>query len=161
MREWSINLKVFTPDASQEHEGKFERRNLWEAEKLENKVEQWSLFYDGGCNLCHSTQLRLEKWAKKHSQPMKVDILQCDEAIQKGYSLEGMVLEVDGKPLKGYEAWLHSMKVAPWGLRWIHALRNISAFRFLARTGYQIVAKYRIKWFGSRACSIPSHKSVS
>ena len=139
---------MFTPDASLEHESKFERRNLWEAEKVESKVEHWSLFYDGGCNLCHSTQLRLEKWAKKHSQPMKVDILQCDEAIQKGYSLEGMVLEVDGKPLKGYEAWLHT-------------LRNFAAFRFLARNGYQIVAKYRIKWFGSRACSIPSQKSVS
>ena len=31
---------MFTPDASLEHEGKFERRNLWEAEKVESKVEE-------------------------------------------------------------------------------------------------------------------------
>lgn len=122
-------------------------------------MEQWTLYYDGGCNLCHTTQLRLERWAAKRNQPLHVDILQSDKAIQKGYTLEGLVLEIDGKPHVGYDGWLESMKVAPWPLRWLYSLRKISLFRSLAKFAYGIVAKYRLKWFGSRSCPIPTSKA--
>lgn len=122
-------------------------------------MANWILYYDGGCNLCHTSQLRLEKWAAKHSQPLHVDVLQSEEAIRKGYGMDGMVLEVDGHPYMGYEGWLEALAVAPWPLRWIYPLRNLSFVRWISKVGYGIVAKYRLKWFGTRACQIPERKS--
>ena len=121
-------------------------------------MEQWNLYYDGGCNLCHASQLRIEKWAARAGQPMHVDILQSDDAISKGYTMAGMVLEVNGKPLIGSDAWLHSMRVAPLGLRWLYWFRNVPGFRPLMNLVYLIVAKYRLRWFGTRSCPIPSQK---
>lgn len=122
-------------------------------------MEQWTLYYDGGCNLCHVSQLKLEKWAAKAGQPLHVDILQSDEGLKKGYTLDGLVLEIDGKAHVGYDGWLESMKVAPWYLRWIHGLRNNKLARRFAKYWYGVVAKYRYKWFGTRACQIPIKKS--
>ncbi|HLO99462.1 MAG TPA: DUF393 domain-containing protein [Fimbriimonas sp.] len=122
-------------------------------------MANWILYYDGGCNLCHSSQLRLEKWAQNRSQPLLVDILQSEAAISKGYGLDGMVLEVDGHPYIGYEAWLETLCVAPWPLRWIYPIRHLAIVRWISKIGYGIVAKYRLKWFGTRACQIPERKS--
>lgn len=122
-------------------------------------MQHWKLFYDGGCNLCHTSQLRIEKWAKRAGQSLDVDVLQSDEAIDKGYTLEGLVLEIDGTPHIGYDGFLESMKVAPWWGRWIYGLRNVRLARKIAKWAYGIVAKYRHKWFGTRSCPIPSSKA--
>ena len=122
-------------------------------------MSNWTLYYDGGCNLCHTSQLTIEKWAKKAGQPLHVDVLQSTEALDKGYTLEGLVLEIDGTPHIGYDGWLESMKVAPWYLKGFYVLRNLAPFRWLTKISYGIVAKYRLKWFGTRACQIPQPKS--
>jgi predicted DCC family thiol-disulfide oxidoreductase YuxK len=122
-------------------------------------MEQWTLYYDGGCNLCHTSQLTLEKWAKRAGQPLHVDVLQSEEGLKKGYTMEGLVLEINGQPHVGYDGWLESMKVAPWWGRWVYHLRNNKAARRIAKYCYGVVAKYRHKWFGTRACQIPTSKS--
>ncbi|MBI1334663.1 MAG: DUF393 domain-containing protein [Armatimonadetes bacterium] len=122
-------------------------------------MAQWTLYYDGGCNLCHTSQLRIEKWAEKAGQPLHVDVLQSNEALAKGYTLEGLVLEIDGQPHVGYDGWLESMKVAPWWGRWIYKLRKVSLARRFFKWVYGVVAKYRYKWFGTRSCPIPTPKA--
>ena len=84
---------------------------------------------------------------------MHVDVLASDEAIAKGYGT-AMVLEVDGKPYFAWEAWLEAIKVAPWYVRWIRVFRHTAVTRAMIKFGYGIVEKYRIKWFGSRACEV-------
>lgn len=122
-------------------------------------MAQWTLYYDGGCNLCHASQLRIERWAEKAGQPLHVDILQSDEAINKGYTLEGLVLEIDGQPHIGYDGWIESMKVAPWWGRWIYSLRKIRPARWFFKVVYAIVAKLRYILFGRRACQLPQPKA--
>jgi len=112
-------------------------------------AESWKLFYDGGCNLCHVSQLRLERWAKAAGQPLTVDILQSAEAIEKGYG-DGMVLEVDGKPFVASEAWLRTKSVWPWYLKPLAPVPGP-----LLRWGYGMVAKVRYRLFGRRSCPIP------
>lgn len=115
----------------------------------------WKLFYDGGCNLCHVSQLRAERWASRAGQPLIVDVLASDEAIAKGYG-EAMVLEVDGHPLYAEQAWMQVMTVAPWYLRWIVFFNCFRPTRALLAWGYRVVAKYRLKWFGTRECQLPA-----
>jgi predicted DCC family thiol-disulfide oxidoreductase YuxK len=115
----------------------------------------WKLFYDGGCNLCHASKLRAERWAEARGQSMEVDILQNDEARSKG-SGTAMVLEADGQVYSGADAWLRLMSIAPWYLRWIGWCRLTPPTRWLASALYRIVAHYRYKWFGTRACPLPS-----
>lgn len=116
----------------------------------------WKLFYDGGCNLCHTSKLRVEKWAEKAGRPLDVDILQSDEAVAKGYPMDAMVLEADGTVYYGADAWLKIMEVSPWYLRWIAWTRHVPPLAWVAKKIYGIVARYRYKWFGTRACAIPT-----
>ncbi len=116
----------------------------------------WKLFYDGGCNLCHVSKLRVEKWAVKAHQPLDVDILLSDEAINKGYG-DAMVLEAD-KVYQGADAWLKLMTISPWYLRWIGWLASVPIFRPFLKWAYGVVAKYRYKWFGTRECQVPARK---
>jgi predicted DCC family thiol-disulfide oxidoreductase YuxK len=118
-------------------------------------MSTWKLFYDGGCNLCHVSQLRAERWAQRAGQPLDVDVLASDEAISKGYG-DAMVLEADGKVYEAADAWLKIMTVGPWYLRPLSWTRFFPPTHWLAAVAYNVVAKYRIKWFGSRACQIPS-----
>lgn len=122
-------------------------------------MANWTLYYDGGCNLCHTSQLRIEKWAARAGQPLHVDVLQSDEAIQKGYTLEGLVLEIDGQPHIGYDGFLESTKVGPFWLRWLYPVRNNKLIRRIVKWAYSIVAKFRYKWFGTRSCPIPTKNS--
>lgn len=117
-------------------------------------METWKLYYDGGCNLCHVSQLRAEKWAQKSGQPLHVDILQSDDAIAKGYG-DAMVLEVGDEVYLAANAWLKLMSVAPWYFRWISWFGGNPFMSKLANLAYDVVAKYRYKWFGTRVCQIP------
>ena len=124
-------------------------------------MEQWTLYYDGGCNLCHTSKLKAETWAERAKQPLHVDILQSDEAIQKGYLEKGlMVLEVDGQPIFGADAWLRILTIAPWYLRALSLMRLSAPTRWLARQGYAVVARVRYKLFGTRACPLPTPKKL-
>ncbi|MBV6457380.1 MAG: hypothetical protein HONBIEJF_00488 [Fimbriimonadaceae bacterium] len=114
----------------------------------------WTLYYDGGCNLCHVSRLQAEDWAHRAGQPLNVDVLQGGAAIEKGYG-EAMVLEAE-KVYIGADAWLKLLTIAPWYLRWVGLLGKLPVFREILKLGYGIVAKYRKKWFGSRACALPS-----
>lgn len=116
-------------------------------------MPKWTLFYDGGCNLCHLGRLRIEDWAPRAGIDLRVEVLQSAEAIGKGYG-DAMVLEVDGKPLFGAEAWIETLGISPMPFRmarWIP--------RPLLRLGYGLVARYRYRIFGRRSCPIPP-KSV-
>lgn len=119
----------------------------------------WKLYYDGECNLCHGSQLQVVKWAAKSGQPVDTEILQSPEAVEKGYSGDEMVLEAD-RVYRAADAWLKLMQVAPWYLRWIGTVGRIPGVRQLLAFGYRIVARYRKKWFGVRACPIPPRPSV-
>lgn len=120
-------------------------------------MSTWRLFYDGGCNLCHVSQLRAERWAAKANQPLFVDVLASDEAIAKGYG-DAMVLEADGQVLTAVGAWFKLIEVAPWYLRWLTIFNRFALGRAIFSWGYNIVAKYRYKWFGTRECQIPSKR---
>ena len=105
--------------------------------------------------MCHASQLRAEKWATRAGQPLHVDVLLSDEAIAKGYG-DAMVLEADGRVYQAADAWMKLMTIAPLYLRWIGLFGKTRPTMAIARFVYGVVAKYRIKWFGSRACQIPA-----
>lgn len=114
----------------------------------------WTLYYDGGCNLCHASQLRAVRWASRSGQALNAVPLQSAEAMEKGYTLDGMVLERDGSVYRAAQAWIELLSIAPWYLRWLHWAGKAPVFRPLLTWGYGVVAKYRIKWFGKRECSL-------
>lgn len=116
----------------------------------------WSLFYDGGCNLCHTSRLRAEDWAEAAGVPLVAHPLQSPEAAKKGYGGDAMILEADDGVYVGADAWLKLMSLAPGYLRWIYPLRRVPLLRQLLAWGYGIVARHRIKWFGSRECKLPT-----
>src|SRR5437016_4864961 len=70
----------------------------------------WKLYYDGECNLCHGSQLRVVRWAARAGQPVETDVLQSGAAMEKGYDGGSMVLEAD-KVYYAEDAWLRLMKV--------------------------------------------------
>lgn len=117
----------------------------------------WKLFYDGGCNLCHSSKLRVERWAERRAVPLQVDVLQSDEGIAKGYG-KAMVLETERGPLFAADAWLELMRIAPWYLRWIHGLARVQFLKPLLSWGYGVVERNRYRWFGTRTCQVPVKK---
>lgn len=113
----------------------------------------WKLYYDGECNLCHGSQLQVVKWAVRAKQPLETEILQSEEARQKGYVGDAMILEAD-RVYKAHKAWLKLMRFAPWYLCWVGWIGSVPVFSHILGFGYAIVAKYRKKWFGVRACPI-------
>jgi predicted DCC family thiol-disulfide oxidoreductase YuxK len=118
----------------------------------------WNLYYDGGCNLCHLSKLRAERWAEKAGQPLHVEVLQSEEAMAKGYDFDNMILEADGNVYRRADAWLRIMSIAPWYLRWVGWFGQWKPTRAVAKFFYEIVARVRYKIFGRRACPIPSAK---
>lgn len=121
-------------------------------------VAAWRLFYDGTCNLCHGSQLRVVRWAARSGQSVETEVLQSPEAEGKGYG-DAMALEADGRVYLAADAWLRLMRVAPWGLRWVGWLGQVPGFRQLLGLGYAIVAANRKRWFGQRACPLPTARS--
>ena len=114
----------------------------------------WKLYYDGGCNLCHVSSLKVEKWAKRANQPLEVDVLASDEAIAKGYG-DAMTLEADGKVFQADQAWIKLCSIGPSIVRAFPVLNRLRFGRAVLRWFYNIVAKYRLKWFGTRDCNLP------
>jgi predicted DCC family thiol-disulfide oxidoreductase YuxK len=115
---------------------------------------QWKLYYDGGCNLCHGSKTRAEAWAERAGQALEAVPLQSPEALEKGYAGAEMVLEAE-RTYFAADAWLALLRIAPWYLRWVAWLGVVPGFRQLLQVGYRIVARYRHRWFGRRACPIP------
>ncbi len=114
----------------------------------------WRLYYDGGCNLCHTSQLRAERWAKRYGQELVAMPLQSAEAQDKGYNTGAMVLEADRVYTAG-DAWIKLLSIAPWPLRLLYILARIPGLRQLIHLGYAVVDRYRLKWFGTRTCELP------
>lgn len=114
----------------------------------------WRLYYDGECNLCHSSQLRVVRWARAAGQPLETDILQAPEAQAKGYGA-AMALEADGEVHFAEEAWLKLARLSPGFVGWIAPFLSTRALRPLVRLGYGIVERNRLRWFGKRTCEIP------
>ncbi len=114
----------------------------------------WKLYYDGECNLCHGSQLRVVKWALAHGQLIETEVLQSGEAAEKGYGPDAMVLEAE-RVYKAEAAWLRLMLVAPWYVRWVGWLGLVPGVRHVLALGYRIVARYRKRWFGTRTCPLP------
>jgi predicted DCC family thiol-disulfide oxidoreductase YuxK len=112
------------------------------------------LFYDGSCNLCHASQKQVRSWAEAVGQPLRIEILQGEEAKQKGYQSH-LVLEADGKVYMAAEAWLRVMAIAPWYWRWISWARFNPVTKWLAVTFYNFVANNRHKFLGRRIPGIP------
>ena len=96
-------------------------------------METWNLYYDGGCNLCHMSKLRAERWAERAGRPLHVEVLQSEEALEKSYGVSDMVLEADGRVFKRADAWLKLMTLAPWPLRWVSWFRLSAPTYWLAR----------------------------
>lgn len=117
--------------------------------------EPWRLYYDGGCNLCHLSKLRVERWADRARQTLVAEVLQSDEALAKGYG-DAMTLEADGRVFFAADAWLKLMELAPWFLRWVAILAKIPFIRPLFKWGYAGVARVRYRVFGRRECPLPS-----
>lgn len=114
----------------------------------------WRLYYDGECNLCHSSQLRVVRWARAAGQPLETEILQSPEAEAKGYS-GAMTLEADGEVLFAEQAWLRLARLAPGFVGWVAPLLAFPWLRPIVRFGYRTVERNRFRWFGKRTCEIP------
>src|SRR5687767_12716133 len=115
----------------------------------------WNLYYDGGCNLCHKSKLRAEKWAGRVGQPLHGEVLQSEEAAAKAYDPDNMVLEADGKVYKRADAWLRIMAIGPWYARPLSWFRFTPATMWLARLFYNGVARVRHLIWGRKACALP------
>lgn len=114
----------------------------------------WKLFYDGGCNLCHTSKLKVERWAATKGQDLQAIPFQSSEGIERGYLNGPMVLEAD-QIYKGADAWMQLSLLAPWWLQILFVPARLPGLNLITRMVYNLIAKYRIKLFGSRECQIP------
>ncbi len=118
----------------------------------------WKLYYDGTCNFCHASQLRVVRWAGRSGQPLDVELLQSPDAVAKGYGKD-MVLEADGRVYHGGDAWLKALDIGPWYLRWLQVMSLTPPTRWLVWRIYRIVARVRHRLMGRRACPFDSLSS--
>ena len=113
------------------------------------------LYYDGGCNLCEASRTRAERWAERRGVPLRTQVLQSAEAMEKGYG-DLMVLETPQRTYFAADAWLELIRrVGPAALRPVALFARTRPTLALARAVYNLVARYRTRIFGSRACAIP------
>lgn len=118
-------------------------------------MQSWKLFYDGGCNLCEHSQSRFSRWARSAGFPLETEYLQGPEAVAKGYDGSEMVLEAEGAVLRGPDAALRLLKIAPVPLRWFAWIASFPLTRAFARGCYRLIARFRYTLFGKRACPLP------
>lgn len=115
-----------------------------------------TLFYDGGCNLCEASRHKAEAWARRRGVALRTEILQSAEAMEKGYG-EMMVLETPERTYFAADAWLELLRrVGPPLLRPLSLMARTRPTLALARYAYGLVARYRTRLFGSRACALPN-----
>lgn len=116
----------------------------------------WTLYYDGGCNLCEASRTLAGKWAARADVPLRTVMLQDREAVAKGFDPDLMVLETPEGTFSAADAWLQIMRFGPVLLRPVAWMRLTRPTRWLARTVYGFIAARRRQWFGTRECKLPS-----
>lgn len=115
----------------------------------------WTLYFDGGCNLCDVGKTRAERWAARAGQPFRAVPLQTEEAVMKGYG-DAMVLEAEGRVLQAADAWVELLRIAPPWWKPLYWFSRVPGGRWVITTVYNWIARNRIKWFGVKACPLPS-----
>jgi len=120
----------------------------------------WTLYFDGGCNLCETGRTRAERWATRAGQPLRAVPLQTAEAVAKGYG-DAMVLETESHTFYAAEAWIELLRIAPGAWRGLQWFSLLPGGRWAMKVGYDWVARNRIRWFGARTCALPGPKSTS
>lgn len=115
----------------------------------------WKLFYDASCQLCHESQLRVERWAIAAGQPMEVFGLQSPEGLALGLTTRDIVLIAD-RTYVGADAWIKLCEIAPVPLRWVAVLGRAPGARWAVAGVYRFVAATRHRWRGRRECPLPT-----
>ncbi|HIE65803.1 MAG: DUF393 domain-containing protein [Nitrospira sp.] len=111
------------------------------------------LIYDAGCRLCVRSKGILERWDRTHR--IKFLPFQSEEAraIVPNFAgrsdIDAMrFVEADHPVSIGIDAFRRMLPLLPLG-RVFSILFYLPGFPWLAGTIYRIVAKNRIRWFGS------------
>ncbi len=116
----------------------------------------WTLYYDGGCNLCEAAQTTAGRWALRADVPLRTVMLQDPEAVDQGLDPDLMVLDTPEGRFTAADAWLQIVRFGPLPLRPLALLRRTGPTLWLARKVYGFVAARRKAWFGTRECKLPS-----
>lgn len=116
------------------------------------------VFFDGVCNLCNSTvkwiishdKKRIFKYSSLQSNYAKVNII--DPSLIK---LDSIILKIDNRFYKKSRAVL--MILSKLGFPYNMSAVALAIPSFISDFFYDIVAKYRYRWFGRReSCMLPS-----
>lgn len=120
------------------------------------------VLFDGVCNFCNSSVNFIINHDKKNYFRYAAIQLEPGQALMKKFNLDPVNLSsfvlVEGE--KYYTKTTAVLRVAknlgfPWNLSYIF----IVVPPFIRNISYNIIAKYRYKWFGKReACRVPTHK---
>lgn len=120
------------------------------------------VLFDGVCNFCNSSVNFIINHDKKNYFRYAAIQLEPGQALMKKFNLDPVNLSsfvlVEGE--KYYTKTTAVLRVAknlgfPWNLSYIF----IVVPPFIRNISYNIIAKYRYKWFGKReACRVPTPK---
>lgn len=117
---------------------------------------EWTLYYDGGCNMCEAAQTIAGRWALKAKHPLRIKMLQDPEAVAKGLDPDLMTVDTPEGRFTAADAWLQLMRIGPVLLRPVAWMRLTNPTLWIARTVYNFIAARRKAWFGTRECKLPS-----
>ena len=117
---------------------------------------EWTLYYDGGCNLCEAAQTVAGRWALRAKHPLRILMIQSPEAAAANVDPDLMTVDTPEGRFTAADAWLQLMRIGPVLLRPVALLRRTRPTLWLARKVYNFVAARRKKWFGTRECRLPS-----
>lgn len=120
------------------------------------RTGEWTLYYDGGCNLCEASQTVAGRWALRSKIPFRTVMLQEPEAIAKGLDPDLMTLDTPEGRFSAADAWLQLMRIGPVLLRPVAWFRLTKPTLWIARKVYNFIAARRTAWFGTRECKLPS-----
>ncbi len=112
-----------------------------------------TLIYDAECRLCVASKVVLERWDWKHR--IKFLPFQSKEATKISPDLIGQnnidamrLVETDHPVSIGIDAFRRVLLVLPLG-RVFSILFLFPGFSWVARNLYRVIAKNRIRWFGT------------